>query len=574
MKKNSLFLLFAMLVLVIAPTASARPPTDIVPGVIALDLNDNLSDSEVKDIAGEYGITLEETSFLSEETRIHRVRVDVDRVKEFIDKLREDNRVEHVEPMTMYYASFLDWTPNDPMYSQQWHMKTVEAERAWMNATGRGIIIAVVDTGVTCENKQGFKRVSDLANTKCIKGYNFIDNTDFAYDDNGHGTHVAGTIAQSTNNGYGVVGLAFQATIMPVKVLSGSGSGSLAGVADGVRFAADNGANVINMSLGGGGDSEILHDAVKYARDKGVVVVVAAGNNGRYVEYPGAYPESFTVSATNEDNLITDFSSRGPQVDISAPGINVLQQIICNGGRDGCEEFKKLAGTSMATPHVAGAAALIMSTGVTNPDQVEAILMSNTSKPGSALRRVFSGDGQRELYGAGILNVGDAVTSIVWKSALTRLGLVFLLTIILIKISKKEERLNLKFSSLGYGLGCALFGFGLLSMVPMISSSLTLPMYLLSHPVPEWDMLFGLSIHKYLPLATFIIPLGLSTLLYNVKPMRPLIAGISVGTAAYMISVLVLQLVTSSTVGFVLYGIWGTFNVAVCMWTAFLNLKK
>ena len=564
-----------MLALLGAPTAlAAGPPVDVVPGVVALDLDDDLSDADVKSMAAQYGVTLEETSYLSDETRTHRVNVGVGKVQDFINKLRKDHRVEHVEPMTLYYANFMGWTPDDPMLPEQWHMKTVGAERAWMNATGRGVVVAVVDTGVTCEDKNGYKRVSDLANTRCVGGYNFIDDNDFAYDDNGHGTHVAGTIAQSTNNGYGATGLAFQATIMPVKVLSGSGSGTLLGVADGVRFAADNGAHVINMSLGGGGDSDILHDAVKYARDKGVVVVVAAGNNGRYVEYPGAYPESFTVSATNEDNRITDFSSRGPEVDISAPGINVLQQIICNSGRDGCEEFRKLAGTSMATPHVAGAAALIMSTGVTNPDQVETILMSNTSRPGNTLRRIFTGDDQKELYGAGVLNVGKAVTYTVWKQALTRLGLVFLFTIALFKMVRKEERLNVGIAHLGYGLGAAVFGFGLLSLVPMVSSSVTLPMYLLSHPIPEWDMLLGASIHKYLPLATFIVPLGLSTLLYGLKPARPLIAGISVGTAAYMVSVVVLQLVASSTLGLVLYGVWGTFNVAVCLWTAWLNMKK
>lgn len=570
MKRINFAMILSMFALLIAPTAMAAPP-NAVPGVVALDLRDDLSDAEVKAVAAEYNVSLEEASFLSEETRIHRVNVGVGNVKAFLKKLRGDPRVEHAEQDMMYYAtSIAGWEPNDPMYSEQWHMETVEAPRAWMYSTGRGVKVAVVDTGVTCQDKDGFKRVSDLANTKCEGGYNFIDDNEFAYDDNGHGTHVAGTIAQSTNNNYGTAGLAFHATIIPVKVLSGSGSGSLLGVADGVRFAADAGANVINMSLGGGGDSAILHDAVKYARNKGVVVVVAAGNNGKYVEYPGAYPESFTVSATDEKNKITDFSSRGPQVDIGAPGINVLQQIICNGGRDGCEEFRKLAGTSMATPHVAGAAALLMGSGITNPDTVEQILMDNTSKPGNSFTRVFTGN-ERELYGAGILNIGKALTYTVWKASLLRLGLIFLFTVLLTKMVKKEERLP---KNLGYVLGAMLFGVGLTALVPFVSSSLELPLFFLAHPVPEWDMFYSANLHNYLPLATFLLPLGLSTLCYNLPKVRPLVAGISVGTAAYFVSALALQLVTTSTVGLTLMSIWGVLNVGVCLWVAWVNFKK
>jgi len=573
MKKLSFAVILSMIAFLIAPNTFAAGPgpmPDIVPGVVALDLDDDLSDSEVKAVATEYGVALEESSFQSEDTRIHRVRVGVGNVEAFIAKLRKDNRVENVEPIYMYYANFGDWKPNDPLLPKQWHMETVGARRAWMHVTGRGIKVAVVDTGVTCEDNNGFKRVSDLANTACDEGYNFIDDNNMPYDDNGHGTHVAGTIAQSTNNDLGGVGLAFHATIIPVKVLAGAGGGTTLQVANGVRFAADAGAHVINMSLGGGGPSEIMHDAIKYAKKKGVLVVVAAGNNGRSVEYPGAYPESFTVSATDEKNKIAQFSSRGPRVDIAAPGVNVLQQIICESGKNGCEEYRALNGTSMATPHVAGAAALLMSTGITNPQLVEEILKNNTSEPGGD-NKVITGDDHDDLYGAGVLNIGKAVTYTTWKNMLSRVGLVVLFSLILAKCIRKEDRLP---TNIGYTVGALLFGVGLMGFIPFVSSSTTIPLYLLSHPIPEWDMLVSASIHSWLPLSTFLVPLALSTLFYGVNKARPFVAGVSVGTAAYMTSVIVLQLITSTTLGLTVLGVWGVINVGMCGWIAWLNLKK
>jgi len=571
MSKFSFMLMMMLCVFVSLFTFEAvAANTNNVPGMVALDLNDNLSDNEIKAIAVEYNVTLEETSYLSEDTKIHKVNVGVGNVKDFIKKLQKDDRVQHVEPVIMYHANFSNWTPNDPLLTSQWHMKAVGAERAWMYATGRGVKVAVVDTGVTCEDKDGFKRVSDLANTKCITGYNFVNDTEFAMDNNGHGTHVTGTIAQSTNNNLGGVGLAFHATIIPVKVLDGSGSGTHLQVADGIRFAADAGANVINMSLGGG-NSEIIHDAVKYARSKGVVVVCAAGNNGSYVEYPGAHPESFTVSATDEKNKIAGFSSRGPEVDIAAPGVNILQQIIRDDGRNGCKEYKKLNGTSMATPHVAGAAALLISAGVTNPRMVEELLMSNTSTPTSRITRIISGN-QDELYGAGVLNVGKALTYLTLKQVSIRLGLVLLIGFVLNRFVKKEDRIK---KNVGYMIGAGLFGVGFLSLVPFISSSVSLPMFLLAHPIPDWDLAFSANLHSYLPLATFLIPLGLSACFYNVEKVRPFILGTSVGVAAYMLSVMFLQLVASTTVfGLSTLFIWGVVNVSLCLWIAWMNLKK
>ncbi len=163
--------------------------------------------------------------------------------------LSRDPRVEHVEPMAVYRETFV---PNDPLYaSKQWHLRRVGAERAWSYTCGQGVTVAVIDTGIACFDKGPFSRGTDLAGTRCEGGWNFVNDTAQAADDQGHGTHVAGTIAQTTNNGVGAAGLAFCASLMPVKVLNKQGFGSVANVAEGIRFAADEGAQVINLSLGG-----------------------------------------------------------------------------------------------------------------------------------------------------------------------------------------------------------------------------------------------------------------------------------------------------------------------------------
>ena len=173
--------------------------------------------------------------------------------------------------------------PNDACFKYQWHLRQIGMPEAWKRGNGKGVVVAVIDTGVT--------KVADLAETKFVPGFNFIANNANAADDHGHGTHVAGTIAQSTNNRLGVAGVAYGASIMPLKVLSAKGSGSVAGIAQAIRWAADHGAGVINMSLGGPMPMGAMGSAVKYAREKGVVIVAAAGNNGRgRVGYPAAYP--------------------------------------------------------------------------------------------------------------------------------------------------------------------------------------------------------------------------------------------------------------------------------------------
>lgn len=284
--------------------------------------------------------------------------------------------------------------PNDQYYSKQWNLHKIGIEGAWTRTKGSGITVAVIDTGIT--------QVRDLADTKFVKGYDFVNDTESAKDDNGHGTHVAGTVAQTTNNQYGVAGVAYEASLMPLKVLSADGAGTVADIAEAIKFAADKGADVINMSLGGGGESKLMQDAIEYAYKKGVVIIAAAGNESTDgASYPARYPHVIGVSAFGPDGEKASYSNFGAGVDISAPGGSetgtILQETIDENGQG---VFLGLQGTSMASPHVAGVAALIKASGVTEPDQILKVLQQSA--------RVIQDDGLN-YYGAGQLNAEAAV---------------------------------------------------------------------------------------------------------------------------------------------------------------------
>lgn len=290
--------------------------------------------------------------------------------------------------------------PNDPLYSRQWNLHNINIEAGWAETKGSGITVAVIDTGIS--------QVPDLNETKIVAGYDFVGDRDTAADDNGHGTHVAGTIAQSTNNGIGVAGIAHEASLMPLKVLSASGGGTVADIAEAIRFAADHDATVINMSLGGGGESSAMREAIAYAHKKGVVVIAAAGNSGRNAaDYPARYPYVIGVGALGAAGEKTPYSNFGAGVDISAPGGDtstgeaggILQNTI--NPQTGESIFAAFQGTSMAAPHVAGVAVLIEATGVKTPDEVEAVLAKSA-------RQVQ--DDPLNHFGAGKLDAAAAVS--------------------------------------------------------------------------------------------------------------------------------------------------------------------
>ncbi len=362
---------------------------------LVIDFKENIASTEIdrqlQVLTGEYHLAPRLNSQFSQAEQTYTVKGD----RALLDKLRASSLsqdVEAIEPNYIYRATV---APNDPQYSKQWHLHNIHAEQAWEENRGKGITVAIIDTGVS--------QVPDLAQTEFVAGYDFVNNKVNADDDNGHGTHVAGTVAQSTNNNYGVAGVAYEAKIMPLKVLAASGGGTISDIAEAIRFAADNKADVINMSLGGGGESQVMKDAIEYAYKKGVVIVAAAGNENRdSASYPARYARVISVAAIDAQGEKAEFSNYGAGIDISAPGggngSKIWQETI-----DPSTNLPVIAGfqgTSMAAPHVAGVVALIKSTGVTAPDEVLAVLQQSVRK--------IDTDPQN-YYGAGHLDAAAAV---------------------------------------------------------------------------------------------------------------------------------------------------------------------
>ena len=267
------------------------------------------------------------------------------------------------------YAVHASYSPDDPRYGEQWHLPSASAPQAWDITTGSSeVTIAVIDTGVdyTHPDLQG----------KCVAGYNYVDHCSDAMDDHGHGTHVAGIAAAVGDNSIGVAGVDWKARIMPLKVLDSQGAGYDSDVAAAMRYAADHGADVINMSLGGAEYSYTLAEAANYAFNKGVTLVAASGNEGGSVCYPAACDKVIAVGALNSGDEVADFSNHGPALDLTAPGISILSTV--PGG------YAKMSGTSMASPVVAGCASLVLAAHPEyKPSQVESVLEEGAADLGS-----------------------------------------------------------------------------------------------------------------------------------------------------------------------------------------------
>lgn len=547
----------------VAPTSEGVTASvgDVIPGEIVVDVKDSLSDAEIQDLANEFHITLRDNSpGVKDDGNVTIADVPQDRVAELVARLSADPRVEAAEPAGV--AKML-WTPNDPKYGEQWHMKRAGAESAWEYACGQGVTVSVVDTGIACYDAEGFMKGTDLAGTTCVAGYDFVGKNEIAADDQGHGTHVAGTIAQTTNNGVGVAGLAHCAKLMPVKVLSARGWGTMADVAEGIRWSADHGAQVINLSLGAPVKSKVVENAVNHAIKKGVVVVAAAGNSGRSVGWPAAYPGVIAVSATDKNDSIAWFSSRGPQVAIGAPGVGVTQQTICEAGKNKCEQWGVFNGTSMASPHVAGAAALLVGQGITNPESVKAILQA-TATPKE----------DTNLFGAGILEAGKAASHTHWAHVAVRLlALVALAAVVVRRIKKKGGAVE---GGKGKVLGALAASVGLLPMLPLLgvparAGGMRVFAELAMKPIGEWTILFAPSLHKWLPLASALPVFGLTALLFGSKRMRPALGGMALGTAALLVQIGISG-ETFYALGPFMLRIWCAVNVLACLWLARLAL--
>jgi len=426
--------------------------------------------------------------------------------------------------------------PNDACYKYQWHLRQLGMPDAWKRGNGKGVIVAVIDTGVS--------KVADLTDTKFVPGFNFLSNNDNAADDHGHGTHVAGTIAQSTNNKVGVAGVAYGATIMPLKVLSARGSGSVAGIAQAIRWAADHGANVINMSLGGPTRMGTMGAAVKYARDKGVVIVAAAGNDGHgRVGYPAAYPGVVAVAATQFDESTTFYSNWGKEIDVAAPGGNTREDRNGDGKPDGVlqhtivpgqtskTDYLWFMGTSMASPHVAGVTALIMGAGVRKPDAVEEILLGTARKP----KADSQADGRvDDHYGAGIVDASAALKKTRDGRGAGELGLAGAVALLGISLMRRR---GIAVERLGPGFAVALLAgssglFFLPGLLPQSWTHVHAVGAALSGGFAE-TLTGALGSNPLVYSA--IAPLALTVLLYGVRKLRPALAGFGFGMAGALL---------------------------------------
>ena len=288
--------------------------------------------------------------------------------------------------------------PNDPSFASQWGLSKINCPAAWERTTGApSIVVAVIDTGVDLDHPElapllvpGTDMVDLGPAPTPPPGFRFEG--DFQGRDNvpqdevGHGSHVAGTIACMSNNAFGVAGVTWNCRVMPVRVLARivnianpsdvRGTGSAADIAAGIRWAVDNGARVLNLSLGGPTDTQVERDAIAYAIANGAVVCVAMGNGGPAAgaSFPAAYPDVVAVGAIDQADQRASFSQVGPHIDLAGPGVGILSTVWDNG-------FTTMSGTSMATPHVAGVAALVLSInpGLTGPQAAD--ILRQTARP-------------------------------------------------------------------------------------------------------------------------------------------------------------------------------------------------
>lgn len=362
---------------------------------------------------------------------------------ELINDIQANPSVKFAEPNYIYHAYLQDSSPaavvpNDPQLSKDWAMLNtgqadpkgqvgtagvdIDATLAWASGTGsRDVVVAVIDTGVDYTHEDLAANI--FVNTKEIAGngidddgngfiddvhgWNFQAKTNDPMDDNRHGTHCSGTIGAVGDNGIGTAGVSWKVRILPVKFLSASGSGTLEDAVEGIKYATKMGVNIMSNSWGGGGYSQTMFDAITEAKNKGILFIAAAGNEGNNNDANAAYPASYeidnviAVAATDNRDQKASWSNWGARkVHLAAPGVNIFSTVpMSKGGYD------TFSGTSMACPHVAGAAALLWSQNMTmSAGDIKQRLIATVDPVRSLKRKVVSG---------GRLNVYNAVNNIV-----------------------------------------------------------------------------------------------------------------------------------------------------------------
>lgn len=583
--------------------AQSSPPTITqvqqdaeLPGTLALPSPDEVivafrpgvDEAQAQDAVSALHLTLTRNSPFAEDYWV--ARTEPGQAAQVAERLSRDSRVEYAEPNFHMAGAWnrheqfpLDLlrqrspaetriTPNDPLYKYQWHMHKIDVGKAWVATMGAGAVVAVIDTGVAYEDHAdgSFRQVEDLKGTRFVKGYNFVSGNEHANDDHGHGTHVAGTVAQATNNATGVAGVASKAAIMPLKVLSASGTGRVSDIADAIRFAANHGANVINMSLGGPVHSRALENAIKHADKKGVTIVCAAGNsNSENVSYPARYPECIAVSATRFDDQLTFYTNRGKRIDIAAPGGDMTVDQNGDGYMDGVlqntivirdptqQTYALFQGTSMAAPHVAGAAALLVSLGITNPKSVRQRLVSTARKEGL-------GDLDRG-YGGGVLDVGKAAYKTALEDPLSRLLLASVLLLTLGILSPVRPRLSLPL------VGMLVLGSSGLFFLPYLGLRVPL-LAVFQGPIPEWDLLLaGAGSHASAIFWSALLPWTCALLTFGQRRLQSACLGLAVGVAAFLLhETFFTTALIEAVPGWFLTKTWLLANAAACMFLAYV----
>ena len=272
------------------------------------------------------------------------LQVPKNRALELVTSFSRSSLVEYAEKDELAFALEI---PNDPFYANQWGLDRIQAPGGWDVSHGSATVkIAILDTGIDGGHPDLGAKI--VASVDCTRFCNSVS----PRDGNGHGTHVAGVASAVTGNGQGVAGVGYNSALLSVQVLDSGGSGYYSWVANGIIWASDNGADVVNLSLGGTSSSSTLRDAVEYAWNRGVVVVAAAGNSGNTSRlYPAYYSPAIAVAATDQNDKKAYFSTYGSWVDVASPGLDIFSTY--PGG------YTNLSGTSMSTPFVAGLAGLL-----------------------------------------------------------------------------------------------------------------------------------------------------------------------------------------------------------------------